>query len=184
MLLLLTLNNTYAADIELHSSTIPSNSMSSKNITINSHEDFFIRSLNPGAGSDQSNLQYFSDNKCKERKVKCYLLLSALGNLLIDHGDQENGLKSAIYGYELIHDTDYCPVAYEIVAINYKLNKLNNTPPLKASNEARSIIYKVKNSGGFSNNLKTNSCKSLKQKSPIYFEKYEELIRSLSLIAQ
>jgi|GEM_PF-2974506 len=184
ILLLLVLTNAFASSEKNSAQPLKKIDSTREFPSTNEYDDFFIRSLKPGASNDPRNLNYFGENKCKEREVKCYLILSGAGNLLLDQGDEENGLKYAIYGYELIHDSDYCPIAYEIVVINHKLKKLNKTPTSEASSKAQSILYKINHSGGLSNNLKTNSCESLKLASPIYFEIYGDLIKSLSTIAK
>jgi len=184
ILLLLVLTNAFASSEKNSAQPLKKIDSTREFPSTNEYDDFFIRSLKPGASNDPRNLNYFGENKCKEREVKCYLILSGAGNLLLDQGDEENGLKYAIYGYELIHDSDYCPIAYEIVVINHKLKKLNKIPTSEASSKAQSILYKINHSGGLSNNLKTNSCESLKVASPIYFEIYGDLIKSLSTIAK
>lgn len=146
--------------------------------------DFFIRSLNPGSSNDQDNFDFFGRNKCKDRSVKCYLLLNSLGNLLIDQGDLENGLKSAIYGYELIHESSYCPVAYEIVVVNYKIEKIKAYSFFQTSKRARLLLDKIKNFGGVSNDLRTESCEALKVNFPFYFDKYSELVDVLYELAE
>jgi hypothetical protein len=181
ILFLLTPTHIYAATDIKSDSTTPNttNHTEYAKIKKDNYYEFFINSLQDGASNESANFDYFLENKCEDRTINCYLLLSALGNLLLDHGDLKNGLKSAIYGYELIHDSDYCPIAHEIVVINYKIKKIRSLPDSKASDQARSILKKINDSGGFSNNLKTSSCEVLKTESPLYFDKYNQLIGTL-----
>lgn len=150
---------------------------------LNEFDEFFLRSLVSGASKNPKEFEYFSKNKCKENSVKCYLVLSAGGNLLLDSGDQENGLKAGIYAYSLIHESNYCPIAYEIVVVNYKLRKLGSIPSAEASEEARVLLDKIARSGGVSNNLRTRSCSELRAEAPAYFEKYAGLVSRLMYAA-
>lgn len=151
--------------------------------TLNEDEVFFFKSLKPGAGKEQENLAHYMNNKCKERTAKCYLLLCAAGNLMLDQGDQENGLRAAIYGYELIHDSQQCPIAFEIVALNYKMRELSSLQAEKAKKNARSVLQNLSANGGLASDLRTKECSALSKKTPRYFKEHNKIIQKITQLA-
>src|SRR3989344_1158609 len=54
----------------------------------------------------------------------------------------------------------------------------------KTSNRTRLLLDKIKNLGGVSNDLRTESCEALKVNSPFYFDKYSALVDVLYELAE
>ncbi len=141
------------------------------------NELIYLKSLFDGASKDQRLISYVVKNKCYDATWDCSIVMMSASNLMIDAKDYDTGLRGAIEAYERVRGQ--CPIIYESVILRYKLEKLSNSPYSVAASKAKSILNKIKHSGGLMSDLRTTACKKLLKEKPEYFTTYALLTSKL-----
>ena len=148
---------------------------------LSENEKIYLKSLSKGASKEQQIISYVVKNKCYDSTWDCSLIMTSASNLMIDSQDYETGLRGAIEAYQRI--PGMCPIIYETSILRYKLEKLAASNSNSTTNQARSIINKIKTDGGIMTDLRGKACKKLIVERPEYFTTYTILISKMMEIS-
>ena len=149
---------------------------SSRAEKLEEHERMNLISLREGSSENQELINYVLKNKCADYSVKCYLVMTAASNILIDAGEYESGLRGMVEAINRVTAGGLCPIAYESAILRYKLKIASTKNVRSAQKLSVNVLEKIRSSNGFINNLKTESCTGLVKEKPEFFYEYTMLV--------
>ncbi|MCO7543257.1 hypothetical protein [Stutzerimonas nitrititolerans] len=147
------------------------------------HERMNLISLREGSSENQELINYVLKNKCADYSVKCYLVMTAASNILIDAGEYDSGLRGMVEAINRVNAGDLCPIAHESAILRYKLKIASTKNVRSAQRLSVNVLERIKLNGGFIKNLKTGSCTSLAKEKPEFFYEYTMLIARIMELA-
>ena len=153
----------------------------SRSDRLDSYELDFIKSLSRGASKEQALIDAVVRGKCYDSSWKCSAIMTTAGNLMLDHGNYQVGLRGAVEAHERIRGQ--CPVLFESSVTLYHIRTLSSGGQRDAGHRAVTLLRKIKREGGIMEDLRSDECRALARERPEYFTSYALLVASLMELA-
>lgn len=148
---------------------------------LDSYELDFIKSLSHGASNEQSLIGAIVRGTCYDPSWKCSVIMTTAGNLMLDHGNYQVGLRGVVEAHERIRGQ--CPVLLESSVTLYHVRVLSFGNQKDAAQRAATLLRKIKREGGIMEDLRSDECRALAGERPEYFTSYALLVASLMELA-